>query len=342
MGTLISCSESSQKYNSLKLTKKFSKNTKDSIIIAYTGNLKSQLTPHKDELINGSKIEFGGAQLQRKYLSAIRSELGNILLIDGGQILAGQSKEDGDEVLEHINELEYDAVLLSDHDLISLKNQKNKEINIPFVNSNLLSLDTNESLSSFNNKEVIIKEINGVKVGIFGLTPYKPILKDEDGLEGILFDDVVARILNIKRKIKGQTDINIAILHAHDECSDKIDYRFKDCKIDRSFIKKILTRLPPDTIDIVFSGSSIEPVTKILEYPVVSNLGHGEFITLLRYFPKTKEIEAQQVRICSDFYDVTNSCYISPDDINAIKEVRKSRLKLRPAQILKTKILQTN
>lgn len=339
LGLLSSCNLNKPKYSDMKATKDFIKNiSEDDIVFAYTSSLNSKVEPHSDQLIESSKIQYGGTELLYKYITKMRQEINNLLLIDGGQVLDKDYSLGGELTLNEVAKFNYDAILLSDHELINFRNNLLPR-ELPFINSNLISLDTNTSFEQYANKEYTIKEVAGIKIGIIGLTPYRPKLKKEHGLEGILFDDVVARIIDIKKKISSKTDINIALLHSHDECSDKIDYRFKDCKLKREELKKILERLPPDTIDLVFSGSSIEPVTKILEYPVISNLGHGEFITLVKYNKKTKEIEAKQVRVCSHFYDVADRCYIDPEDIVTIKNIRKSHLKLRPARVFNHPIL---
>lgn len=339
LSTFTSCSEGTSKYPHLKISKDFTKpqNPESEIFIAYTSNFNGRLNSHNDEFIKESKIRYGGADLLKQYISALRNNIENLLVIDGGQLINDLALNK-DKVTDYISGLNYDAVLLSDHDLISFKNVEDTKL-IPFVNSNLISLDTNESLTLHNNQEYIIKEIGGLRIGIIGLTPYKPVLKSEDGLEGILFDDVVARIINIKKKIKGKTDFNIGILHSHTKCSDIIDYKFKHCKIDEDFIKKILMRLPPDTIDLFFTGNAFVPTQKVLNYPIVSNLGHGEFITLAKIDVKSKEVKAEQVRVCSHFYKETGSCYVSPEDISGLKDIRKSRLKLVPATVLGQPIL---
>ncbi|MFG1484605.1 hypothetical protein ABMA77_00970 [Halobacteriovorax sp. RZ-1] len=339
IGVITSCSDSSRKYSYMKAEKSFlSKKDSDTIYFAYTSNLNSKVESHNDELIVSSKIQFGGDALLYKFISALREKLSNLILIDGGQILEKEYDLAGELILNQMANFNYDAILLSDHELINLKNNLLPR-ELPFVNSNLISLDTNSTFTQYGNQEYIIKEVGGIKVGIIGLTPYKPKLKKEDGLEGILFDDIVARVIEIKKQLRGKTDLNIALLHSHTECSDKIDYKFKNCSLDKEATEKILKRLPPDTFDLIFTGNSFEPHMQVSGYPIISNLGHGEFITLVMFNKKTKEVKAEQIRVCSHFYQAVDSCYIDPEDIDAIKNVRKSRLKLKPATVFGKEIL---
>ncbi|EPZ51703.1 hypothetical protein M902_1836 [Bacteriovorax sp. BAL6_X] len=310
----------------------------DTIYFAYTSNLNSKVESHNDELIVSSKIQFGGDALLYKFFSAIREKLSNLIVIDGGQILEDKYDLAGELILGQLVNFNYDAILLTDHELTNLKNKLIPH-ELPFVNSNLISLDTNSAFTQYGNQEYIIKEVGGIKVGIIGLTPYKPKLKKEDGLEGILFDDIVARVIEIKKQLRGKTDLNIALLHSHTECSDTIDYRFKNCSLDKEATETILKRLPPDTFDLIFTGNSFEPHTQVSGYPIISNLGHGEFITLVGFNKKTKKVKAEQIRVCSHFYQVIDSCYIDPEDIDTIKKVRKSRLKLKPATVFGKEIL---
>ena len=189
ISALTSCSERSTNYPSLTVGAEFATNTKDEFFIAYTSNFTGKLESHKDSRLTGSKIQYGGAELQAKYIQLLRKKIPNLLLIDGGQLI-NDEKENLASTIEHISNLNYDAVLLSDHDLVSLKKITDTK-SIPFVNSNLIALDNNDSLTLHGNREYIIKELNGIRIGIIGLTPYKSKLKNEDGLEGILFDDVV-------------------------------------------------------------------------------------------------------------------------------------------------------
>lgn len=148
----------------MKATKDFIKNiSEDDIVFAYTSSLNSKVEPHSDQLIESSKIQYGGTELLYKYITKMRQEINNLLLIDGGQVLDKDYSLGGELTLNEVAKFNYDAILLSDHELINFRNNLLPR-ELPFINSNLISLDTNTSLSSMQIKNILLKRLQGLRL----------------------------------------------------------------------------------------------------------------------------------------------------------------------------------
>ncbi|ESU34281.1 hypothetical protein G3A_01825, partial [Bacillus sp. 17376] len=120
-------------------------------------------------------------------IKQVRKENANTLLLDAGDVFAGTlyfNEFQGLADLEFMNLVGYDAMTFGNHEFdngtVPLANFV-KEANFPFVSANVYfendenmnMLANSEFSSEANDGEVykgIVKEVNGEKVGIFGLT----------------------------------------------------------------------------------------------------------------------------------------------------------------------------
>ncbi|MCD6472473.1 bifunctional metallophosphatase/5'-nucleotidase [Candidatus Aerophobetes bacterium] len=136
------------------------------LTILYTNDLHTHLLPFDlKELKNR-----GGIISLTSLISEIREKNGNVLLLDAGDFLQDYydiptSLLKGKPMIEWMNKIGYDAVVLGNHEFYygpqGLANRL-KEINFPLLSANI------SSINKVN--PYIIKEANGVRVGIVGLT----------------------------------------------------------------------------------------------------------------------------------------------------------------------------
>ena len=102
----------------------------------------------------------------------IRGQNPNVLLLDAGNALTGQSLADGSKgrvVVEAMNQLGYTAMAIGERELclgLAEFRKRMQEARFPFVSANVVIKATGKLLA----EPYAIVEVGGIKVGILGLT----------------------------------------------------------------------------------------------------------------------------------------------------------------------------
>jgi 5'-nucleotidase len=139
----------------------------------------------------------------------------NTLVLDAGDALHGQTIAtlvEGESIIKIFNEIGYDAMTAGNHDfnygkerLLELADMAN----FPILGANVYKANYENFLP-----EYVIKEVGGVKVGIFGLatpeTKFKSHPKNTEGLE--FFDSVIIGKLMVA-KLQDKADVIVALSH---------------------------------------------------------------------------------------------------------------------------------
>src|SRR6056297_929026 len=136
---------------------------------------------------------------------------GNVLLLDAGDTFHGQTivnLNEGEAIIDIMNEMGYDAMTLGNHDF-NFGQERIKELeemaNFPIVAANL-----DPALV----EPYVIKEINGIRVGIFGLaTPETEYKTHPKNVEGLTFRSPSEAAQEMVDELEGQTDMIIALSH---------------------------------------------------------------------------------------------------------------------------------
>lgn len=164
----------------------------------------------------GSSDGMGFARISTK-INDLRSIMGedNVLVIDAGDTLHGQpiaTISKGESVTKILNAIGYDVMVPGNHDfnygqdrLIELS----KMLDFPLISANITKSDGSTLLNPY-----IIKEVNGIKVGIFGLTTPETTYKSHPkNTEGLKFEDTVEVAKEMVEVLKDKVDIIIALSH---------------------------------------------------------------------------------------------------------------------------------
>lgn len=150
------------------------------------------------------------AGLVNKY----RSEEENVLVLDAGDTFHGQviaNLARGESIARILNLIRYDALVPGNHDfnygqerLLEL----DKITDFPIISANVKK----EGRRLFT--PYIIKELSGVRVGIFGLsTPETAYKTHPDNVRGLVFEDPVESAREMVEELKDKTDLIIALTH---------------------------------------------------------------------------------------------------------------------------------
>lgn len=113
---------------------------------------------------------LGGMAERATFIRQVRDKYPGVLLVDAGDFNTGQAVSnmfDAFPDVEAYNYMEYDAVTLGNHEFdqpVTLLLQQMQRATFPFVVSNV-----EYSGKTFGTR-YLVKEVNGVKVGLFGLT----------------------------------------------------------------------------------------------------------------------------------------------------------------------------
>ena len=176
------------------------------ITIIHTNDTHSRLL--------SSSSEIGFAKIASK-VKEIRGSNENVLVLDAGDTFHGQTISTivkGESVAEVMNIMKYDAMVPGNHDfnygqerLLELS----KITNFPIIAANIIKADGSAFLSPY-----IIKELKGVKVGIFGLaTPETTYKTNPNNVKGLTFEDPTAAAGRMVKELEGKADIIIALAH---------------------------------------------------------------------------------------------------------------------------------
>lgn len=162
----------------------------------------------------GTYDGMGFAKIATK-VKELRKNNANVLVLDAGDTFHGQtiaSLVRGESIVKVMNTIGYDAMVPGNHDfnygqerLVELS----KETDFPIIASNVIKEDGTTLLRPY-----VIKEISGLKVGIFGLaTPETTYKTHPKNVEGLTFKDPVAVAKEMVAELKDKSDIIIALTH---------------------------------------------------------------------------------------------------------------------------------
>lgn len=160
------------------------------------------------------KDNVGFAKIAAK-VKELKKNIGNVLVLDAGDTFHGQTIATiprGESVVDVMNAIGYDAMVPGNHDfnygqdrLVELAGMAK----FPIISANVVKTDGTTLL-----KPYIIKEINGVKIGIFGLSTPETVYKTHpDNVKGLTFKNPIETAKAMVAELKDKTDIIIALSH---------------------------------------------------------------------------------------------------------------------------------
>lgn len=155
-------------------------------------------------------------------IKQIRTEAKNLLVLDGGDIfLRGEfSNLNGVPEMKMLNAIGYDAWVIGNNDFRVPKAGKLPEndralnaliqlANADTLCANVIYEGNRELLNGV--KPYVIKEVNGIKVAIIGLTSMKPQKRNYEPDKKFL--DAVDTLKKTVEELEGKSDVNIVLSH---------------------------------------------------------------------------------------------------------------------------------
>lgn len=161
-----------------------------------------------------SSPEMGFAKVKGIF-DQYRSQNPDTLTLDAGDTLHGTpfaTLVRGESVVKVINEMGYDAMVPGNHDFNYGSNrliELSQMLKFPIISSNVKKSDGTDLF-----KPYIIKEINGVKIGIIGFsTPETAYKTSPKNVEGLKFVDPAVEAKKAVDELKGKADVIIGVGH---------------------------------------------------------------------------------------------------------------------------------
>ena len=164
--------------------------------------------------IQSSSSIMGFAKIATK-VAELREDNPNLLLVDAGDTFHGQTiatLNQGESITRVMNAMGYDVMVPGNHDfnygkdrLLELKGM----LDFPIISANIETDKGTHFLPGF-----IIKEVDGVKVGIFGLTTPETAFKTHPkNVDGLTFENPIERAQDMVNTLRDQVDVLICIGH---------------------------------------------------------------------------------------------------------------------------------
>jgi 2',3'-cyclic-nucleotide 2'-phosphodiesterase (5'-nucleotidase family) len=202
------------------------------LTILHTNDLHGHLEP----FVDGNSMVGGMAYLGEVVECERAKDPAHTLVVDGGDSVQGAPLCDfyeGQPMTEAMNSIGYDVETLGNHDFDHGTGALAKRLemtNAPVLAANLVVNDKHSTLRG-KTRPFVIKEIDGLKVGIIGLvTPdSKEMIKDKDDARSIDFlsyDDALKKELPRMRE-KG-ADVIILLSHMGADKDREIAARYPD------------------------------------------------------------------------------------------------------------------
>ncbi|MCT4632363.1 MAG: 5'-nucleotidase C-terminal domain-containing protein [Firmicutes bacterium] len=191
--------------------------TEKEIIVVHTNDTHARLEEGKYAGMGFDKIAT--------YVRDLRAQGKNVLLLDAGDTFHGQTIatiSKGASVAQVLNRMEYDALVAGNHDfnygqdrLVEL----NKLTTFPILTSNVKKADGTTLVEDY-----VIKEVDGVKIGIFGIcTPETTYMTHPKNVEGLTFEDPIESArMHVKMLQDMDVDMIIALTHVGLDESSKV------------------------------------------------------------------------------------------------------------------------
>ena len=331
------------------------------IVIASTNDVHGNLNPVSEPY----GIRLGGGDVLGQYIKILRNQFKEIVLVDSGDFLPSDTQEMS-SVHNFYETLNYDAVTVGLDDF-NLKVPKNMNSSIdlfqeftktstpPLVLSNLFQLKTGRTVEWEGSKPYLLKEIDGVKVGILGLVAHDVVNKTPiHNRTGLFVEDMVQSTLRHARLLRSLgADVIVVITHDGINCGEtlaeaaklpltKVNFEPRASKVCdlNSDMGLFLERLPPHLVDVVIGGRTpLKTVNYVNETLVLTGLDKGRSLNYVEFVVnknthkvvKSKTVVHQPVMTCHEFFKSTNDCYTEDPTVDHSKKV--------PAKFLGTEIV---
>lgn len=192
---------------------------KQTITVLGTSDIHSYIYPWDYKL--GEADKDAGLAKVYSVVKEVRAENPNTILIDNGDTIQGTELSDvfkKDETVMHpmikvMNYMGYDSWTLGNHEFnygLGVLNRVVGEAEFPVLSANTYNADGTNFVQPYT-----VKEVDGVKVGILGMTTPNIPRWDGDKVEGMKFNSLIDEGNKWVKVLKEEEDVDIIIASIH-------------------------------------------------------------------------------------------------------------------------------
>ncbi|WNG19340.1 bifunctional metallophosphatase/5'-nucleotidase [Cystobacter fuscus] len=289
-----------------------------------TNDFHGWLMPHDTTLRSGLVLEEGGAAAFAGYLARLRADNpGGVLLVDAGDLFQGtlaSNLTEGASVIDAYNQLGYAAAALGNHefdygpvgpkavpgpgeDAFGAITARIQQARFPLLTANVFDGDSGKPPAWLGNDGTRLVTLQGVKVGLVGLTtPSTARIGNPAQLGSLRFGDMRPATLEAVQRLRAQgAEVLVAIAHAGGKCSDLSNpHDTSSCDRSDGEIYELVESLPPGTLDAVFAGHTHQAMGHFFNgVPVLSTQGQGRSFGVLELFvdPVSHKVLPERTRL---------------------------------------------
>ena len=324
-----------------------------SIEIISTNDLHGNIAPQKAWFMNPNFPPdiVGGAGLKYYVQESRKISDEEILIFDAGNFFQGHPygmSNGGINIIDWMNDVGYTALVPGADDFVLGAKNLNKlanEANFPFLMSNIICDDC--PLKSKNIKQYLIKNIDGLKIGVIGIVNTSiPDLTSSINILGIEFENSIFSIEKWVEFLKNQDVDSIIILTSSGVPYDREDkYKSLNDDIDNNLINPYESNFDAlgiarfsEGIDVIISGGVskgynspwYDPYTHTYVFQNFGNgTGFGHFKMIFDYqnkifkgYKAMVDNKISQTLLKDDFdFDVKDYEKIELNNLNALKNL---------------------
>lgn len=186
--------------------------------IVHTNDTHSCVMPINPLSSDTAQADKGGFLRRASFVRQMREEHPHLLLFDSGDFSQGSAYYNlykGEVEVSLMNEMKYDAATIGNHEFdFGMDNMKRifSMAQFPIVCANY---DFSGTVLEGLVKPYVILEREGLRIGVFGLSPKMDGLVSAENYKGVKFEDPVSAAERVVGLLRGQEHCDVVICLSH-------------------------------------------------------------------------------------------------------------------------------
>ncbi|MDY7230482.1 bifunctional metallophosphatase/5'-nucleotidase [Hyalangium rubrum] len=295
------------------------------LTVVGTNDLHGWIAPHRTSLQGGVEIREGGAATFAGYVARLREDNpGRVLLLDGGDLFQGtlaSNLSEGAVVVDVYNHLGYAAAAIGNHefdygpvgpspvptkpgdDPLGALKARLQQARFPILSANIREAEGGQRPAWLGNDGTHLVTLDGVKVGIIGLTtPSTPHTTNPTNVASLRFEPLASAVPEAARSLRERgAEVILGVAHAGGRCPRLENPRdTSSCDWKDGEIYGALEELPPGTLDAVVAGHTHQVMGHFIHgVPVIETSGLGRSFGYIELFvdPVSRKVLQERTAI---------------------------------------------